>query len=119
MASIIQQMDAADHQPEESGVRQPRRGEIVEGTIASVDVDAKSEGAVPLHEIMELLNDEHPPKVGDQVLAYVLSPGDREGRILLSLRQGMVERAWRQLEQLFESGQLLEAPVTEANKGGV
>ncbi len=126
MASIIQQMDAAEAQPDESGFRQPRRGEVVEGTIASVDRDgilidigAKSEGAVPIHEVAELLNEPNPPRVGDEVLAYVLSPGDREGRIVLSLRQGRVERAWRQLEQLYASGEILEAPVTEANKGGV
>jgi small subunit ribosomal protein S1 len=125
MASIVQQMDA-ERTTEDSGRRIPRRGEIVEGTIASIDRDGilidvggKSDGNVPVNEIAELMASEDPPKVGDQVLAYVLASGDREGRMLLSLRQGQVERAWRQLEQLFNSGQLIEAKVTESNRGGV
>jgi small subunit ribosomal protein S1 len=125
MASIVEQMDA-ERTAEEPGRRVPRRGEIVEGTIASIDRDGilidvggKSDGTVPVHEIAELMQSENPPKVGDQVLAYVLASGDREGRMLLSLRQGEVERAWRSLEQLFNSGQVIEAKVTESNKGGV
>lgn len=126
MASIVQQMDAERAAEETGRLAGPRRGEIVEGTIAAIDRDGilidvggKSEGTVPLHEVAELLTADEPPKPGDQVLAYVLSPGDREGRMLLSLRQGQVERAWRSLEQLAQSGRVVECHVTESNKGGL
>ena len=126
MAAIIQQMDAADRGTEEPGVRAPRRGEIVEGTVTSIDRDGilidvgvKFEGTVVESEIPGLLNGTTPPKIGDAVLAYVISPSDREGRVVLSLVQGMEERAWRQLEQMFNAGTMFESVVTEANKGGL
>ncbi len=126
MAAIIQQMDAADRGTEEPGVRAPRRGEIVEGTVTSIDRDgilidvgAKFEGTVVESEVLGLINGTAPPKAGDTVLAYVISPSDREGRVVLSLVQGMEERAWRQLEQMFNAGTVFDSIVTEANKGGL
>jgi small subunit ribosomal protein S1 len=122
MASIVEQMDA-----EERGERTgPRRGEIVEGTITAIDRDGilidigtKSEGEVPLQEVAELMAGDEPPKVGDAVLAYVIRPENAEGRPLLSLKRGRVERAWRWLENQARAGAIVEAPVVEANRGGL
>ncbi len=104
-----------------------RRGDFVRGTIISkasdeilIDVGAKSEGVVAGRELermgpaaIESL------KEGDEVLACVLRPADREGRVLLSLTRAQMEKDWRKVEQLFEAGEPIERTVAGGNKGGV
>lgn len=104
-----------------------RRGDFVRGTIISkapdeilIDVGAKSEGIVAGRELermgpaaVEALNE------GDEVLACVLRPADREGRVLLSLTRAQMEKDWRKVEQLFEAGEPIERTVAGGNKGGV
>jgi len=104
-----------------------RRGDFVRGTIISkasdeilIDVGAKSEGIVAGRELermgpaaIESL------KEGEEVLACVLRPADREGRVLLSLTRAQMEKDWRKVEQLFEAGEPIERTVAGGNKGGV
>jgi small subunit ribosomal protein S1 len=123
MATLMAEMDAEEQRGERRG---PQRGEIVDGTITSIDRDGilidvgtKAEGEVPATEVAELMASPEPPKVGDQVLAYVLRPQGFEGRPLLSLKRGEVERAWRWLENQARAGAIVEAPVVEANRGGL
>lgn len=126
MASIIEQMDAGVETPEEPFLRRAQRGEMVDGTIASIDRDgilvdigAKSEGMVAASEIPLLLGSANPPQVGESVIAYVLRGEDREGRMLLSLLRGREEQGWRTAEQLYGSGAIFEAQIREANRGGL
>ena len=104
-----------------------RRGEVVEGTIISinrdgviVDIGSKSEGLIPVNE-MHSLGAEPLKKVatGDKIVAYVMQPETSEGEVLLSLDRARGERGWRQLQTLFESGESFEGEVTGFNKGGL
>ncbi|MGI6207378.1 MAG: 30S ribosomal protein S1 [Anaerolineae bacterium] len=104
-----------------------RRGDFVRGTVMSkapdeilIDIGAKSEGVVAGRELermgqaaIDAINE------GDEVLACVLRPADREGRVLLSLTRAQLEKDWRRVEQLHESGEPIERTVTGSNKGGV
>jgi small subunit ribosomal protein S1 len=126
MAAIVAQMDAGTSGSTDTGQRVVRRGEMVEGVIASidregilVDIGSKSDGHVPAPEVAELLAGADPPRVGETVLAYVISTGDSEGRVIVSLREGRVERAWRTLDELGVSAGTLPARVVEANRGGL
>ncbi|MBM4465097.1 MAG: S1 RNA-binding domain-containing protein [Chloroflexi bacterium] len=103
------------------------RGDILEGTVVRVspdevliDVGWKYEGTVSSRELESM----GPAaieeiKVGDQVLAYVLNPEDKNGRTVLSLRQAELEKEWRSLEKLFETEEVFEGMVTGYNKGGL
>lgn len=109
----------------EQSYRHHRRGEVVEGVIVRtdrdeflVDIGAKSEGVVPAHEIGQG-PDADALRVGETVLAYVLSGEDQEGRIVLSLTRAEAERGWRRLQKVFEEGQSIEGDVAEHNKGGL
>jgi len=119
---------AAAYFPEETAqYHSLRRGEVVEGTIISVnrdgvvvDISAKSEGLIPVNEMHSLGADPlRHVGVGDKIVAYVMQPETTEGEVLLSLDRARGERGWRQLQTLFESGESFEAEVTGFNKGGL
>ncbi|MDH3463676.1 MAG: S1 RNA-binding domain-containing protein, partial [Acidimicrobiia bacterium] len=77
-----------------------KEGDIVEGTVVSVDADGammdigyKSEGLIPTREI-SIRNNVDPTdavKVGDRVEAVVLNKEDDEGRLILSKKRAMYE----------------------------
>jgi small subunit ribosomal protein S1 len=114
-------------QEEQSSIHSLRRGEVVEGTIISinrdgviVDIGAKSEGLIPVNE-MHSLGADPLGKVatGDKIVAYVIQPETSEGEVLLSIDRARGERGWRTLQTLFESGESFEGEVTGFNKGGL
>ena len=53
------------------------------------------------------------------VLVYVLQPESPEGHVVLSLRRAGLERKWRAMQELFEAGTIIDAPVIDHNKGGL
>jgi len=111
-----------------AGVPDVRNGEIVRGHVVAVnqdsvlvDVGYKSEGVIALGEftyrhVADLNEIAH---VGDEVEAMVLSVDREEGTLRLSRRRAEEARAWGRLKQSFEAGEILEAPVVEAVKGGL
>src|SRR5207244_2045717 len=101
------QMDASGETTEDAFFKAPQKGQMVEGTIASIDRDgilidigSKAEGMVAASELPQLLTAVKPPKVGEQVMALVLRGEDREGRVLLSLERGREEQGWRDAHRL-------------------
>ena len=107
--------------------RQYRRGDIVDGVVVRtdrdemlVDIGAKAEAVVPLHEIPRgMMEGDERLRVGSEVLAYVMQAEDPEGRVILSLTRAQSERGWRELEKLKDSGGTIEGEVVEHNKGGL
>jgi small subunit ribosomal protein S1 len=57
--------------------------------------------------------------VGDTVLVYVLQPESTDGHPILSLRRAGLERKWRAMQEQFDAGEIIEAPVIDHNKGGL
>lgn len=103
-------------------------GQIITGKVVQVnddevmvDVGYKSEGRIPHHEL-GLRPGETPQsilRVGDEVNVYVLKVEDAEGNVLLSKRRADSRLIWQRLEALKESGEVIEATVTERVKGGL
>ena len=102
-------------------------GDTVDGIIMHIDRDeilvdigSKSEGVVPSKEMSSLLPEEKEEiHVGDEVLVFVVQAEDKEGRAVLSLDKARQEKSWRRLQQMFETGEVLQAKVINYNKGGV
>ncbi len=97
--------------------------EVIEATVLSVskgsiwvDVAGVAMGIIPEREFSYGTMDLKP---GEKVVAYVLSLEDKEGHVVLSLRRADRERLWVTLKDKFESGEVLQAKVVEANKGGL
>src|SRR5919202_6619812 len=104
--------------------RSLRRGETVEGTVVRVDPDEilvdvgmKSEGVIPSREFFSEGEEAPPLSVGDPLLVYVMQPEGSEGHAILSLRRARLERAWREIEDLYNRGAIVQAPVVDHNKG--
>jgi small subunit ribosomal protein S1 len=103
----------------------PRRGDVIEGTIVSVDregilvdIGTKSEGVIPAGEAQQLV-DSGQVEVGQGALVFVVQPEGREGHVILSLRRASSESGWRTAQQEFEAGEVFEAEVVDFNKGGL
>ena len=104
---------------------QLQRGDVVEGTVVSVDRDGilvdvgtKSEGIIPGHEAQQLI-DRGEVHVGDEVLVYVVQPEDQDGHVVLSLNRARSERGWRTAQKQYDEGEIFEAEVVDHNKGGL
>lgn len=105
----------------------PKRNQLVSGRIAAVsdreiliDLGAKSEGIVSGKEVEALPKDFRMSlEVGQEVYAYVLSPEDRNGNVVLSLARAINERDWRMAEELHEKQEAIESQIAGFNKGGV
>jgi small subunit ribosomal protein S1 len=113
---------------EQSGdIKSFKHGDVVEGAVVRIDKDeilvdigAKSEGVVSNRELYGRNAESQPQlSIGDTVLVYVLQPESNEGHAVLSLRRAGLERKWRSMQEQFEAGVIIEAPVIDHNKGGL
>ncbi|HEV8656766.1 MAG TPA: S1 RNA-binding domain-containing protein [Candidatus Limnocylindria bacterium] len=102
-------------------LRPLRVGETVEGTVAAVtgdeatvDLGDRPAGVIPLREAAS-----DQLTVGDHVIAVVTQPEGPDGRVVLSIRRARNRRQWAQMEDLQKSGNVIDAEVLEANRGGV
>ena len=114
----------AEAEREEQSLRPLRTGETVEGTVAGitddevlVDLAGRSAGVLSLREASTSLDD--PLEVGDTVLALVVQPEGPQGHAVLSLRRARRARRWQEMAEKQKNGEVLAAPVVEANRGGV
>ena len=113
---------------QDSDIKSFKHGDVVEGNVVRIDKDeilvdigAKSEGVVSNRELFGRHGGEGqaPLNIGDTVLVYVLQPELPEGHAVLSLRRAGLERKWRAMQEQFEAGVIIEAPVIDHNKGGL
>lgn len=115
-----------------NSVQEVNVGDIVKGEVLAVEdkqvivgiEGAGVEGVVPAKELsttqVEDINEL--VKVGDILdLVVITSIGkDKEnGSYLLSKRRLDAKKVWEEIEQDFQSGKILEAPVTNVVKGGL
>lgn len=121
MQSLLNQAEAGGG----AGVRQLRRGDVIQGVVMQVnkdeilvDIGAKTEGVIPSHELAQ----DRPDvtiNVGDDILVYVVQPENREGNIVLSLAKAQLERDWREAQVHFDAGDSFELEVIGYNRGGL
>jgi len=112
----------------EATVLEFKEGDIVEGTVVSVDADGamidigyKSEGLIPTREL-SIRNNVDPNdavNVGERVEAVVLNKEDDEGRLILSKKRAMYERAWGRIQEVAKEGGTVDGTVIEVVKGGL
>ncbi|KKQ74154.1 MAG: RNA binding S1 domain protein [Berkelbacteria bacterium GW2011_GWB1_38_5] len=81
-----------------------------------VDVGGLSLGIIPEQEFSPDMGD---LKVGDKILAYVLTVENDDGYVILSLRRADKERISKLLATKFETGDVLQVKASSANKGGL
>jgi len=105
-----------------------KEGDIVEGVVVSVDAEGamvdigyKSEGLIPARElsIRHNVDPVSEVEVGERVEAMVLDMEDEEGRLILSKKRAIYERAWGRIEKISREGGTVEGQVIEVVKGGL
>ncbi|HVL24965.1 MAG TPA: 30S ribosomal protein S1, partial [Thermomicrobiales bacterium] len=102
-------------------------GDVMEGIIMHldrdellVDIGSKAEGIVPAKEYSSLSTEEKEQlQVGDNVLVFVVQPENQEGHPVVSIDRARQEKSWRRLQELHEANEIIEAEVTNYNKGGL
>ena len=113
---------------EEANVKQPHKGEVVEGTVIDVkdneiilNIKAKSDGILIKSEYSNnpdvVLKDE--VKVGDELTVKVVSVNDSEGQIMVTYKRLQQDKINKRFEEAFENHEILTGTVTQALKGGL
>src|SRR5438270_11774335 len=91
-------------------------GASVSGDDVLVDLGGRSAGVLSLREASGEGTD---VAVGDRVVAAVVQPEGPDGRVVLSTRRARSRRQWTRMSELEKSGEVVEAQVVEANRGGL
>jgi small subunit ribosomal protein S1 len=102
-------------------------GDVMDGVIMRIDRDeilvdigSKSEGVVPAKEFSSLSSEEKQAfAIGDTVLVFVVQPENQDGTAVVSIDRARQEKSWRKLQEIFEANDVIEAEVTNYNKGGL
>jgi small subunit ribosomal protein S1 len=102
-------------------------GDVMDGVIMHldrdeilVDIGSKSEGIVPSREYSSLSSEERQAlTIGDTILVFVVQPENQEGHAVVSIDRARQEKSWRRLHELYEANEVIEAEVTNYNKGGL
>lgn len=107
---------------ENQSIQQLTQGEVVEGTVLSiqkhemlVDLGPLGVGLVPRREIgfNRALN------IGDSVTASVVENELDNGYALLSLRKAAKDRGWDEVSRMVDDGDTIEVTAYDANRGGL
>src|SRR5436190_1769542 len=102
--------------------------DVVTGKVVRIDTDEvlvdigyKSEGVIPSNElsIRKNVDPSEEVELGEEVDALVLTKEDQDGRLMLSKKRARFERAWRRIEQAYETGEPVDGNVIEVVKGGL
>jgi len=106
-------------------MRNVTEGEVVAGTVVSVekdfvlvDVGYKSEGVIALEEFRGK-DGELNVTPGEEIEVYLEQMEDSEGRVVLSKQKVDRQKIWSKLFKAFENKDILEGIITRRIKGGL
>lgn len=104
----------------------PKIGDLVKGTVISatknevhVDLSGIATGLVRGKECYSESEACRNLKPGDEVEATVLELENENGEIELSFRYAGQQKAWKNIKEAEEGNKIIEALITDANKGGL
>ncbi|MBC7581321.1 S1 RNA-binding domain-containing protein [Aeromicrobium sp.] len=105
-----------------SDIKELTTGDVVEGVVSSikkheiwVDLGARGTGIVMRREIGhgQVL------EMGQTITISVIDPEMDEGYALLSMKRAVKDRGWDELQQAFDSNEIVEIVPYDANRGGL
>ncbi len=104
----------------------PKVGDVVKGVIISlskneirIDIEGYKTGVVRGRELFAEAVEYSGLSVGQDVEATVIDLENELGEVELSFRYAGQQKAWETLRKLMETGELIDAKIIEANKGGL
>lgn len=105
-----------------------QKGQVVRGKAiehdsngAYVDIGGKSSAFLPIEEaaLRTIANLSEVVPLEEEREFLIIREQDANGQVTLSLRQLELQQAWFELNEMRESGKVLQVRVSGANKGGV
>ena len=107
-------------------MKSARRGDIVEGVIMRADpsdglfvnIEQKSEAHVPANEMRTVETDDVTSLAGSSIIAMVVRPESGDNPAILSVDRAVGEQGWRVLQEVMESGKVIEGKIAGFNRGG-
>ena len=112
----------------EKSIKTLNTGEKVTGIVTEitpteiyVDLGTKHAGYIPVSELTDdpTVKVEDIVKIGDEIETYVMRVNDAEGVVTLSKKRLDTVKSWDDVEAAREAGTIVEAVITEENKGGI
>lgn len=104
----------------------PKVGELVEGKVlyaskkeVLIDINGITVGVIRGYELYDESGETEGTKVGDTVSATVMEDENEVGQVELSFRHTGHKKAWDKLEKVQKTEEIVDALVTDANKGGL
>jgi len=101
-----------------------QEGNVVDGTVLSVadggvmvDIGYKSEGVVPREEFTR--EEISKLKPGDKLLVYLEEREDADGNVILSKEKADRMKIWKDIEEIYQRGDVVEGKVLSRIKGGM
>ncbi|SEN27466.1 30S ribosomal protein S1 [Lihuaxuella thermophila] len=103
-------------------------GDVVKGKVvqvennqALVDVGYKTEAILPVSELssLHIAQVSDVLSVGDEVEVKVIRLNDEEEKLIVSKKAVDAEKAWKELQHKYETGETLTATVADVVKGGL
>lgn len=108
----------------EESLKRFEEGEVVTGTIISVDKDYvlvdvgyKSEGQIPIHEFKDE-NGNVDVNLNDQVEVMVEWWDEEEERVILSKEKAAKVKVWDAIKEVYEADSTIKGVITNRVKGG-
>jgi len=103
-----------------------KKGEVLEGTITRVspkeiliNIGGKTDGVVIDRELESYRETLQTLKPGDKVTAQVIVAENDRGQAVLSLRQSIFEKRWKELSDHQKSGESVDVVFKDAVRGGM
>src|SRR3989338_11048808 len=107
-------------------IKIPKVGDLIKGKIIDLsrseirlDIEGLTTGIVRGREFYDESNEYADLKVGDEVEATVIELENENGEMELSFRFAGHQKAWDNLTDLQQGGEIIKATILDANKGGL
>lgn len=124
------QEESADTVDQEqlANVASINQGDIVKGKVVKVednqvlvDIGYKYDGLIPIRELssLHLEKASDAAQVDQEMECKVISIDDEKEKLILSKRAVDAEKAWDDLQEKFDNGEVFEAEVADVVKGGL
>ena len=122
----IEELDFAALLEESLAESQLERGDIVNGTVLSidgqgliVDIGWKQDGIVARGDIERMGMSTADFQVNAEIAVAVVNLSDQEGNLILSAAQARQNEDWKRAEELMNTEALWTGEITDSNRGGV
>ncbi len=128
MSEEIMEIEKSFEEMLEESIKTLNTGDKVMGTVVAitpteiqVELGTKHTGIIPTTELTDdpSVKAEDIIKIGDQIETFVMRVNDQDGIATLSKKRLDSAKNWEDIESARENRTVIEAKITETNKGGV